>query len=158
MPKIPDGEDPDLTTATLELSPTVRRDIADACERLALDYAHFADTGRADEWARLFAEDAELHLFGDVHRGRAAIREVAGGSGNASLHCVSNIRIDVLGDDDAEGTAYVAAYTKAAQSPGTASAVAPVAVGVYRDRYRRTSEGWRFATRAFEPFLMRAQS
>ena len=143
-------------TFALELSPAARRDIVAACERLSLDYSHFADAGRTDAWAALFAADAELHLFGQVHRGREEIQAVSGASGNASLHVVSNIRIDVLSEDDAEGTAYVAAYVKAKDSPGTSSTVAPIAVGVYRDVYRLTADGWRFAKRAFEPFLMRA--
>ena len=143
-------------TPTLDLSPAVRREIAEACERLSLDYSHFADTGRMDEWARLFAEDGELHLFGQVQKGREAIRNaVAGGGDTATLHCVSNIRIDVVNEDEAAGTAYVAAFVKAAND-ASVSVVAPAAVGVYRDRYRRTAEGWRFAQRAFEPFLMRA--
>ena len=80
---------------------------------------------------------------------------MAGGGDNATLHCVSNIRIDVLSEDEASGTAYVSAFVKAAGA-STSASVGPATVGVYRDRYRRTSEGWRFAQRAFEPFLMRA--
>jgi 3-phenylpropionate/cinnamic acid dioxygenase small subunit len=143
-------------TTTLELSPAVRREIVAACERLAVDYAHYADTGRTDAWAALFAADAEFHIFGQVHKGRDAIREIAGASGNASMHVISNVRIDVLSEDAAEGTAYVAAYVKAQGAQGTAPAVAPTVVGIYRDTFRRTGEGWRFATRAFEPFLMQA--
>lgn len=143
-------------TTTLDLSPAVRRDIVEACERLSLDYSHYADTGRMEAWAGLFAEDGEMHLFGQVQKGRAAIpAAVAGGGDTASLHCVSNIRIDVLSEDEATGTAYVAAYVKA-KDASSAAVVGPAAVGVYRDRYRRTAEGWRFAQRAFEPFLMRA--
>jgi hypothetical protein len=143
-------------TTTLDLSPAARREIAEACERLALDYAHFADTGRWVEWAGLFAEDGELHLFGQVQKGREAIRSaVATGGETATLHCVSNIRIDVVGEREAAGTAYVAAFVKATSDAATASVVAPVAVGVYRDRYRLTADGWRIAQRAFEPFLMR---
>ena len=60
-------------TVTLDLSPSAVREIASACERLSLDYAHYADNGGTAAWARLFAVDGELHLFGQVHRGRAAI-------------------------------------------------------------------------------------
>jgi hypothetical protein len=129
-----------------------RLEILAACERLCLDYAHLADAGRMDEWADLFAEDAEMVLFGQRHVGRAAIKAaVAGGGGGGSLHVTSNIRIDVTGDGEAAGTAYVAAYVK---PPGGAASLAPAAVGVYRDRYRRTPQGWRFAFRAFEPFAV----
>lgn len=143
-------------TRALDLSAAARRDIAEACERLSLDYAHFADSGRMDDWADLFADDGELHLFGRVQKGRQAIRDaVTGGGETATLHCVSNVRIDVVSKDEASGTAYVAAFVKA-KDAATSSVVVPAAVGVYRDRYRRTANGWRFAQRAFEPFLMRA--
>ena len=139
---------------TLDLSPAARREITEACQRLSLDYSHFADTGRMDEWAGLFAEDGELHLFGQVQKGREAIRKaVAGGGDTTTLHCVSNIRIDVVGEHEAVGTAYVSAFVKTA---GAAASMAPAAVGIYRDRYRRTAEGWRFAQRAFEPFALPA--
>lgn len=144
-------------STTLDLSPALRREIAEACERLVLDYAHFADNGRMDDWAKLFAEDAELHLFGQVHKGRAAIGAAVGGGGASSdgpgsMHVTSNFRIDVASETEASATAYVAAYVKA---PGAAAgSVTPAAVGIYRDRYRRTAEGWRFAQRAFEPFAM----
>jgi len=124
------------------------QDVLAACERLCLDYAHLADAGRMDDWAELFAEDAELVLFGQTHAGRAAIKAaVASGGGGDTLHLTSNIRVDPLSDSEAEGSAYVVAYAKAA-------ALTPVAVGVYRDRYRRTASGWRFAYRAFEPFAV----
>ncbi|WP_293676898.1 nuclear transport factor 2 family protein [uncultured Phenylobacterium sp.] len=144
-------------STTLDLSPAVRRDIADACERLVLDYAHFADHGQMEDWAKLFAEDGELHLFGQVHKGRKAIQGAIGGgaapsSTPGSMHVTTNFRLDVASETEASATAYVAAYVKA---PGAAAgSVTPVAVGIYRDRYRRTAEGWRFAQRAFEPFAM----
>jgi hypothetical protein len=139
----------------VDLPPAARRDITAACERLSLDYSHYADTGRREAWAALFAEDAEMHLSGQVHRGREAIAAIAGASGAASLHVVGNIRIDVLSEEDAEGTVYVTAYMKAADGPAATSTLTPAAVGVYRDVYRRTTEGWRFAKRSFEPFLVR---
>ena len=143
-------------TVTLDLSPAVRREIAAACERLSLDYSHFVDTGRMEDWAGLFAEDGELHLFGQVQKGREAIRNAVGGGGDTTtLHCVSNIRIDVVNEDEAAGTAYISAFVKTAGAAAPASMV-PAAVGIYRDWYRRTAEGWRFAQRAFEPFLLPA--
>ena len=141
-------------TVTLDLSPAATREITAACERLSLDYAHFADNGDTAAWAQLFAEDAELHLFGQIHRGRAAIAGAVGGSKETtSLHLASNIRVNVLSEDRAEGTCYVAAYVKPASGPKAVSVLAPAAVGIYRDTYRRTADGWRFASRAFEPFL-----
>ena len=141
----------------LDLSPAQRRDIATACERLSLDYSHYADTGLKDRFAELFATDGELSFFGQAFRGRAAIRAALGeGESAPSLHCVSNIRVEVLSDEAAEGTAYVTAYMKAPGAPAEITAIAPAVVGIYRDAYRLTADGWRFARRAFEPFLAAA--
>lgn len=143
-----------MTTATA-LSSLQKIEIADACERLCLDYAHFADAGRMDEWAQLFAEDAELHLFGQVHKGPAAIRESVGaGSAAASttVHCTTNIRVEVESEDRASGTAYIIVYV-AAKGAAPAGSVPPLMVGRYVDSYRRTAGGWRFARRAFEPLI-----
>ena len=138
-------------TVMEKLSPPAAREVAAACERLCLDYAHFADAGRMDAWAGLFAEDGELVLFGQTHKGRAAIHAAVGAGAGGTLHVTSNICIDVLSEDVAEGTAYVVAYVKAqpASTPLT-----PMAIGVYRDRYRRAADGWRFARREFESFLV----
>ena len=141
-------------TITLDLSSAATREITAACERLSLDYAHFADNGDTAAWARLFAEDGELRLFGQTFVGRDAIAgATGGGSGNGSLHLASNIRVNVVSEDRAEGTCYVAAYLRPAGAPKGVAVLAPAAVGVYRDTYRVTADGWRFASRAFEPFL-----
>jgi len=122
--------------------------VVSACERLNLDYSHHADSGRMDEWAQLFAEDGELIFFGQTHSGRVAIK--AAGGTDVTLHVITNIRIEPLSADEAQGTAYVTTYVNPAD--GAAGGVTPVAVGTYDDRYRRTPEGWRFARRTFEPF------
>jgi len=142
----------------MDLSPAMRREITEACERLVLDYAHLADTGRMDEWAQLFAEDAEVRVSGQVQKGREAIRNAVSGIEMATLHCTFNIRIEVISEDRAEGTSYGATYVRPKDGPGTVAVVEPAAVGVRRDRYRRTADGWRFESRTLEPFLTRARS
>ena len=142
------------------LLPTRRREIVAECERLSLDYAHYADARRMDDWAELFAEDAEMHVFGRVHAGRAAIRRFAGaGSEKISVHAVSNLRIDVLSADEAEGSAYLTVFTAdQGEGPGRTPVLAPLLVGIYRDRYRRTVAGWKFARRVFEPLIVSGAS
>ena len=54
------------------LSALERLEIREACERLALDYSFLADGQRMDEFSELFAEDGELVLFGQTHRGPPA--------------------------------------------------------------------------------------
>lgn len=150
-----------MTVATA-LSPLQRLEIREACERLALDYSFFADAARMDEWSQLFAEDGEMHLFGQVHKGRAAIRGAVGaGSASTALsvHSITNHRIDVLSEDEAEGTAYIIVFTgerSADGKPATVAKIAPLMVGTYHDKYKRTAAGWKFAKRAFEPLIATA--
>lgn len=130
-----------------------RLQIVAACERLSLDYAHFADHRRHADLAQLFAPDGEMHLFGQVHVGPEAILRAVGGGGpeRTTVHVTSNIRVDALTSDSAVGTAYVVAYV--GERGKAAGVLAPVIVGIYRDAYVRADAGWRFARRAFEPLV-----
>jgi hypothetical protein len=131
-----------------KMSATAAMEVVAACERLSLDYAYLADNLRMDEWAQLFTEDAELVGFGETHSGRAAIK-VAGGD-RVTMHILTNIRIDPLSADEAEGSVYATLYAK--PRSGELTDTAPLFLGFYRDRYRRTAEGWRIARREYEPF------
>jgi hypothetical protein len=145
-------------TVTTALSALQRLEIREACERLALDYSFLADAGRMDEWSQLFADDGELRLFGQTHTGPAAIRAAVGaGRGPAALtvHAISNHRIDVLSDSEAEGSVYITLFTGERKDGGAAVAaqIAPAMIGTYHDAYKRTAAGWRFARRAFKPLI-----
>jgi len=151
-----------MTVATA-LSPLQRLEVREACERLALDYSFFADAGRMDEWSRLFAEDGEMHLFGQVHVGPAAIRAAVGAGRPPeafSVHAITNHRIDVVSEDAAEGTAYIIVFTgeRKPGAPASVAQITPLMVGTYHDAYKRTPAGWKFARRAFEPLIATAQA
>ena len=140
---------------TAALLPTQDLEIRAACERVALDYAFFADNGRIADLASLFAEDGEFHLFGKIHVGPAAVFEslnAGAGGAPATLHSVSNHRVEVISDTEARGTAYVTVFVfnKAAPPPPV---ISPAIVGAYTDVYCKTVAGWRFARRAFEPLI-----
>lgn len=148
--------------AALDLSPLQRLEIREACERLALDYSFFADGQRMDEWSELFAEDGELVLFGQTYRGPAAIRAAVGagrGASALSVHAITNQRLDIVSEDAAEGTVYILAFAGERKGGGPAAVgqIAPSAVGIYHDAYKRTPAGWKFARRAFEPLIVTAQ-
>ena len=139
-----------------KLSAATQLEVVGGCERVCHDYAYFVDAGRMDEWIELFADDAVMVLFGQTHNGKAAIKAAmaaaGGGGGGGSMHVTSNVRVVPTSETEAEGSAYVVVYVKpAADAKGP---LAPVAVGIYRDRFKRTSAGWKFARREFEPFAM----
>ena len=144
---------------TAAVSPAQVLEIRAACERLALDYAFFADNGRMADLADLFADDGEFHLFGKIHVGPAAVLEsLSAGAGGApaTIHSVSNHRVEVISDSAARGTAYVTVFVfdKAGPAPAV---ISPAIVGAYSDAYRKTAAGWRFAHRAFAPLITPAR-
>jgi hypothetical protein len=150
-----------MTVATA-LDALERLEIREACERLALDYSFFADGGRMDEWSQLFADDGELRLFGQTHVGPPAIRAAVGagrGAASLSVHAITNHRIDVLSENEAEGTVYIILFAGERKDGGPAAPaqINPAMVGTYHDAYRRTAAGWKFARRAFKPSIAPAQ-
>src|SRR5215472_14029122 len=136
--------------------------IEHACSRLALDYSHYADSNQLEAWANLFAEDAEMTLFGQTHKGRAAILGSLNGGNRgqvATFHSNSNIRIDVVSPTEARGTVGVTLFA-APKKDGVAQVkeITPAVVGHYIDEYRKTAEGWRIAKRGFNMLFSRAQA
>ncbi|HEY1706635.1 MAG TPA: nuclear transport factor 2 family protein [Rhizomicrobium sp.] len=137
-----------------------RMAIEHACARLAVDYSYYADSQQLEAWANLFAEDAEMTLMGQTHKGRAAIlASLNGGNGGAiaSFHSNTNIRVEVVSATEARGTVGVTLYA-APRKDGVALVreITPAVVGHYEDVYRKTPEGWRFAKRGFATTIARA--
>lgn len=141
------------------LSQAERIEIEHLCTRLSIDYSFFADSGRMDEWADLFADDAEMIVMGKASQGKAAIRAGVGAGGPSpmvSFHSVSNIRVEVQSATEAQGTVPVTVYM--ARKDGDVAIVdtiTPAIVGTYFDTYRKTADGWRFARRDFRPSITR---
>jgi uncharacterized protein (TIGR02246 family) len=137
-----------------------RAEIEAACERLSLDYSHYADLGQMESFAALFAEDAELVVAGATTRGRAAIlKSVTGTPRGAiqSIHAINNLRIDVSSPTEAKGVVYITAFMAPKKDgAATLAEIRPAAVGQYVDVYRKTGEGWRFARREFVPSVTAA--
>jgi hypothetical protein len=145
-------------TTTTKLSPAQEAEVRAACQRVAFDYSFYADNGRPGDLGKLFLDDAQFHLFGQVHVGPAAVTKAMSGNGGGNIvtvHSVSNHRIDVLSDSEATSTAYVTVFAADKSAPAPA-AITPFVVGAYHDSYRKTADGWRFAKRAFEPLVTKA--
>jgi len=143
---------------TLNFKDTLK--IEHACTRLSLDYSHYADSHQMDAWAGLFAEDAEMELMGQHHKGRAAIRASVNTNNPemASVHKLHNIRIDVVNETEATGTVGVSLFVAPRKDGvGQVKDIAPVVMGNYQDVYKKTAEGWRFARRAFAPVIVKQQ-
>ncbi len=115
--------------------------------RLTHDYALYNDTFRIDELMSLFATDAFFDMAPaglERYDGVEKIREFFEKEERALshvMHITSNHRIDVTADTGV-GTVYYHAMgiTRRGGHENQAR-------GYYEDTYRKTADGWRFASR-----------
>lgn len=128
-----------------------RDSIIRACERLCIDYAKHVDFRDYEKFAALFADDGELVLTPPGAKGPKAIRETIAQrpANRMSAHVCTNIAIDVIDENRANGTTYLTLYrydAKEGEKP-PARIPGPDAVGYYIDKFKKTEAGWRFAKR-----------
>lgn len=127
----------------------------EACRNLVVDCATLIDESRYDELARVFSEDAVFArptMPDAPMSGRATIIEAfkKRPASKISQHLVTNIRVELTGPDSAVGTSSIMLFMADADSPeepGKGRKATGPLLGVYRDRYVRTAEGWRIADR-----------
>lgn len=135
------------------------------CERLIVEYCRLVDFGRAAEIADLFCEDGEWRGV-DLHlHGREQIREWftkrQGVTRRVSRHVCTNVGVDVLSEDEAESVCYMINYRHDRQEGDLALPVpveVPKFIGELHDRFRRTPEGWRFASRRVDVSFVRRRA
>lgn len=126
-----------------------------ACERLSHAYSRHTDFRKYDKFVDLFAEDALLNAGGEL-RGKEAIRKAMSKRSDRlrSRHVVTNHIVDVIDEDHAKGMTYLTLYrevSEEARDPGHVLGLSgPAAIGHYTDKYVRTADGWRFASRVLE--------
>lgn len=129
-----------------EASPDARA----ACEQLSYSYAAAVDGNDPDGLAGLFATDGRWQLSAEPMIGQAAIRayltDFVKRKTGASLHVITNVQIVMTGPDTASGTAYAQIYALAKGE----KAGAPRGLGIYRDKFVRSAQGWRFAERILD--------
>jgi 3-phenylpropionate/cinnamic acid dioxygenase small subunit len=114
---------------------------------LLVDYGATIDEGRWEEHLELWTEDAELVVFGRIHRGRDALDRFMR-SAVRGKHVTAVPRLDFEGDRAHGSTDYV--FYRA-------SDLALFTSGVYRDLLVRTNGGWRLARRQVEIQLRRKE-
>jgi uncharacterized protein (TIGR02246 family) len=125
------------------------------CERLVTRYCHLVDHGQAAQVAELFTEDGVWASPEATMTGREQIR--AGfqrrqeNTARMSRHVCCNLLVEVVDEDHAGGVVYLTLYrTDGDPARRVSPSAAPSVVGEYRDRFRRTPDGWRFAKREIE--------
>jgi ketosteroid isomerase-like protein len=129
------------------------------CKRLATFYCHYIDHGEAANVADLFTEDGIWKSPEITMTGRDQIREGfqrrQDQKERTSRHVCNNLLVHVNSDTEAEGTVYVTLYRHDGEVGRTFSPLnGPEMVGEYQDRYVKTNDGWRIASRrVFIDFL-----
>jgi hypothetical protein len=124
-----------------------------ALARLVIDAAWRLDQGLAESFGDLFTEDATLDVGARVMRGRGAIAAWAATlaqSFQRIRHAVSNMRFTRTGDAQADGVTLVTIFL----DDETHTSI-PWSVGEEHDRYVRTADGWRLASRRFSQLFSR---
>jgi hypothetical protein len=119
----------------------------EAIRETVAKYAHYADSGRFEEFAALFATDGLLEVHGEAPlNGRGSIRLYLEGVSldleAASTvpmirHHVSNLTIDIESPTEATGACYFLAVTEHGVDHW----------GRYRDRFVPDGDKWLFAHR-----------
>jgi hypothetical protein len=133
-----------------------------ACERLIVEYCRLVDFGHASRIADLFCEEGEWLGVDLQLRNRDQIREWFTGreqiTRRVSRHVCTNVAVEVLSEDDATGCCYLINYRHDREEGDLALPVpveVPKFIGELHDRFRRTAEGWRFASRRVELAFVR---
>jgi SnoaL-like domain len=134
-------------------------DYAQLC-RLVIEAAWRVDIGQPDTLNELFTADGELNLGESTLKGREAIRnwgrELAEAHPYGCIrHVCGNMRFVDTGDDTAEGVTILTVFME--EGDGLGSAV-PWVVGEDHDRFVRTPEGWRIASRPWKALFVRKTS
>jgi SnoaL-like domain len=134
------------------------------CERLIVEYCRLVDFGEAARIAELFTEDGEWEGVDLLLRGRDEIREWFARrqdvTRRVSRHVCTNVAIEVVSPQEATSLCYLVNY-RHDRAEGDASlpvpSEVPKYVGELRDRFRLTSDGWRFARRRVDVAFVRGR-
>ena len=126
-----------------------------ACYDLVVDCATIIDESRYEDLAQIFSVDgvfARPTVPDEPISGRDAIIAAFKKRPPHKLaqHLVLNIRVRLTGTDTAEGTSSIMLYMTEADVPfenGKGRKANGPLLGLYRDRYVRTADGWRIADR-----------
>lgn len=116
--------------------------------KLRVRYSHILDSGRVEEFDKVFAEDGVVEVTVGKMEGLAAIRtglkdaytlfDYRKAQNYPFMHAVANHLIDVTGPDTATGSCYLLDFVT-----GRAEGHPILLLGLYHDTYRKIGGAWR---------------
>lgn len=131
------------------------------CESLVVAYSHHIDMDEAAKVAALFTEDGVWESAEATMEGRdqiaAAFEQRQANAGRRSRHVCTNVAVTLTSADTADGLCYFTLYRADGVEGAVVFDTVPAMVGEYRDRFRRTSDGWRIAHRTATAGFIRAR-
>lgn len=129
-------------------------DDRDAIENLLARYCELFDSGDMEGYAALF-EDATIANQFSTSSGAAGVKAFFDENGlfydglPHTRHVTTNIHVEVAPDGTtAEARSYVTVFQALEDFP-----LQPIFIGQYQDQLVKRDGGWRFASRACEPYL-----
>jgi hypothetical protein len=128
--------------------------------RLVNEHTWRVDNGYADTVYELYTEDGELNVPPAPIRGHQALREwgrelVNGAPWKTIRHVGANMRFVMDGPNAAIGTTVLTVFMFAGQGQAT---TLPWSVGEDHDRYVRTENGWKIASRNWVELFSRGDN
>lgn len=136
--------------------------IENECRKLTILYCQHLDHLDPEAFAGIYTEDAIYKPAAEPQPivGRAKILEWIHRYPKHRLgrHCAMNQLVDVIDEDHAVGTSYAVVFREPNPQPDVLSArVTPRSMVEYTDKYRRTSQGWRIASRVYRINFMQEE-
>lgn len=135
-----------------------REAIERACEKINIAYARHIDFAEYDALFDLFTEDGVLDVFGQKLTGRAGLQSFTSArpKNRRALHVFSNIWVNVLDENRAEGKTYMTVFRADQDDPGPVPDTTPFLSGYMDDKYVRTPKGWKFSLRKATILFMKS--
>lgn len=131
----------------------IRRAIEWDCTKLINRYTLLNDAADWDAVAALYTEDGQMARPSAPDKPVIGRETILAGfksrPARAARHTVTNIVVDVLSETEATAYSVIVLYQGIASEDGglpTRDPKGPL-VGFYKDKLRKTAEGWRFAER-----------
>lgn len=136
--------------------------IENECRKLTILYCQHLDHLDPEAFAGIYTEDASYKPAAEpvpiVGRERILEWIKRYPKNRLGRHCAMNQLVDVIDENHATGSSYAVVFREPDPQADVLSArVTPRSVVEYTDKYRRTAQGWRIASRSYQLNFMQAE-